>query len=73
MSSTPSLPADLARLRVVGSAEAAALCNISLPHFRRMYRAGRAPAPIKLTDRKLGWQVGALADWINAAPKREAA
>lgn len=73
MSSASSLPADLARIRVVGAAEAAALCNISLPHFRRMYRAGRVPAPIKLTERKLGWRVGSLIDWLDAAPTREAA
>ena len=73
MSNKDNLPADLARLRVIGSAEAAAFCNISLPHFRRMYRTGKAPAPIRLSERKLGWRVGDLLDWTAAAPKREAA
>ena len=64
---------DISRYRIIGSAEAAAFCNISLPHFRRMYRTGKAPAPIRLSERKLGWRVGDLLDWTAAAPKREAA
>ncbi|KAB0680153.1 helix-turn-helix transcriptional regulator [Aureimonas leprariae] len=66
------LPADLARQRVIGAAEAAAFLNISLPHFRRQYRLGRVPAPIRLTERKLGWRVGTLVDFLNAASKMEA-
>ena len=73
MSNHEHLPTDLARLRVIGSAEAAAFCNISLPHFRRMYRTGKAPAPIRLSERKLGWRVGDLIAWLDAAPTRKAA
>ncbi|MEF2548995.1 hypothetical protein VQ045_17690 [Aurantimonas sp. E1-2-R+4] len=73
MSYLENLPPDLARHRVIGSAEAAAICNISLPHWRRLYRAGKAPAPIRLSERKLGWRVGDLLNWMSAAEKREAA
>lgn len=73
MSNAPNIPADLSRHRVIGAAEAASLCNISLAHWRRMYRTGKAPAPIKISDRKLGWRIGELMDWMSAAPKREAA
>jgi predicted DNA-binding transcriptional regulator AlpA len=60
------LPPDIARHRVLGTAEAAALCNISVPHWRRLYRTGKVPAPIKLSERKLGWRVGDLVEWLNS-------
>ncbi|WP_152044878.1 helix-turn-helix transcriptional regulator [Aureimonas psammosilenae] len=67
------LPADMARNRVVGSKEAATFLNVSLPHFRRLYQTGKVPAPIKISERKLGWRVGVLVDFVNAASKMEAA
>ena len=73
MSNLTELPAELARSRVIGAAEAAALCNISLPHWRRLYRTGKAPAPIKLSERKLGWRAADLLNWMASAPTREAA
>lgn len=67
------LSPDLAAYRVVGAAEAATLINVSLAHFRRLYRTGKVPAPIKISDRKLGWRVGTLLGLIDAASNKEAA
>ncbi len=61
-----ALPADLARHKVLNTAEAAAFCNFSIPHWRRKYRAGEVPAPLKLSARKLGWRAGDLVDWLQA-------
>jgi predicted DNA-binding transcriptional regulator AlpA len=61
-----NLPSDLGRNRVLDAAEASAFWGISLPHWRRLYRAGKVPRPIKIGDRKLGWRVGALADGLAA-------
>lgn len=55
-------PAALAEKRILNAPEAALFWGVSLPHWRRLYRAGKVPTPIKISDRKLGWQVGALAD-----------
>jgi len=60
------LPADLARHRVLDTAEAAAFCKISVPHWRRLYRAQKVPAPVRLSARKYGWRIGDLVDWIEA-------
>lgn len=61
------LPADVATQitlnRVVGAAEAAAFCNFSLAHWRRLYRAGKVPKPVKLSGRKLGWRQGTLIEF----------
>jgi predicted DNA-binding transcriptional regulator AlpA len=54
------LPPALADDHVVGTAEAAAYCNFSVSHFRTLYRSGKVPAPIKLSDRKLGWRISTL-------------
>jgi predicted DNA-binding transcriptional regulator AlpA len=61
-----NLPFDLGRNRVVDAAAASAFWGISLPHWRRLYRAGKVPRPIKIGERKLGWRVGALVDALKA-------
>ena len=69
------VPAEYARNRVLDSQQAADFLGISLPHFRRMYRLGRVPRPIKITDRKLGWPFGVLNDFVAAqtAAQKQAA
>lgn len=57
-------PFDRERARVLGSKEAAAFLGLSLPHFRRLYRLGKVPKGIRVGERKLGWPVGVLADWL---------
>ncbi len=58
------LPSDLGRGRIMDAPAAAMYWGVSLPHWRRLYRLGRVPAPIKIGERKLGWRVGDLADGI---------
>lgn len=60
------LPLELARHRVLDTAEAADFCKFSVAHWRRLYRAKKAPAPVRLSARKYGWRVGDLIDWIEA-------
>jgi predicted DNA-binding transcriptional regulator AlpA len=67
------LPDNLSLHRVLDTKEAAAFCRISVPHWRRMYRTGAAPAPIRLSSRKLGWPAGTLVNWLSSRNKREAA
>jgi predicted DNA-binding transcriptional regulator AlpA len=62
--SIDSLPAELARHRILNSSQSAAFINVSLPHFRRMYRNGSVPKPIQMGARKLGWRIGDLIDWL---------
>jgi predicted DNA-binding transcriptional regulator AlpA len=57
----------------MGAAEAARFCNYSLPHFRRLYRSGQAPPPVRLTERKLGWRRRVLINWIASREKQYAA
>lgn len=60
-----TLPPEIARSRVLCTADAAAYCAISVSHWRRLYRAGLIPAPVKLGTRKLGWRLGDLVDWLD--------
>lgn len=59
------LPPEIVRNRVLGTDDSAAFCGISVPHWRRMYRKGLVPAPLKLGTRKLGWRVGDLIEWLE--------
>jgi predicted DNA-binding transcriptional regulator AlpA len=65
MSDLSSLPPELMRSRILDSAQTAEFIGLSLPHFRRRYRAGTAPIPIKIGERKFGWRVGDLVDWLD--------
>ncbi len=67
------LPAEFNRQRVLGAAEAALFLNLSLPHFRRLYRSGGVPAPIQLSSRRFGWQMGVLIEWLEARQTRPVA
>jgi predicted DNA-binding transcriptional regulator AlpA len=67
MSSTlDSLPTELSRQRVLNSSEAAMFVGLSLPHWRRLYRNGKVPRPLQLGERKLGWRIGDLVDFLAA-------
>ena len=59
------LPADIGRHRILNTGKFPAFCRLSVPHWRRLYRTNKAPKPVKLSTRKLGWRAGDLADWIE--------
>jgi predicted DNA-binding transcriptional regulator AlpA len=61
-----SLPADIARHRILNTEQTAAFIGFSIPHTRRLYRDKKMPEPLKLSERKLGWRVGDLVDWLAA-------
>src|SRR4051812_18477875 len=66
--SAPEAPPLVVMNRIVGAAEAAAFCTLSLSQWRRLPRAGAVPPPIRLGlgRRKLGWRLGALIDFLAA-------
>lgn len=66
MTGLNNLPPQLIRERIIDAKLSAAFWGVSLPHWRRLYRAGKVPRPIKIGERKLGWRVGALADCLAA-------
>jgi predicted DNA-binding transcriptional regulator AlpA len=59
------LAPEFARHRVLDTAEAAAFCRFSVPHWRRLYRTGKVPKPVRLSARKYGWRLGDLIDFID--------
>ncbi len=61
-----ALPPELARRRILNTDEAAAFCGMSVVSWRRGYKAGTVPAPIKISARRYGWPVGDLIDWQEA-------
>ncbi|MPR12168.1 helix-turn-helix transcriptional regulator [Microvirga tunisiensis] len=64
------LPAEFNRQRILSAAEAAVFLSLSLPHFRRLYRNGGVPAPLRLSERRYGWKMAVLTDWLEARQTR---
>jgi predicted DNA-binding transcriptional regulator AlpA len=60
------LPAELNRDRLLDSEQAALFLGFSLAHFRRLYRSGVVPTPLRIGERKLAWRAGTLADFVAA-------
>jgi predicted DNA-binding transcriptional regulator AlpA len=67
-----NLPSDLGRNRILDAATASEFWGVSLAHWRRMYRIGAVPKPIKIGERKLGWRIGTLADALEARERAAA-
>ncbi|OHV18261.1 hypothetical protein BK022_00375 [Methylorubrum extorquens] len=45
--------------------EAAEFCGLSPATFRRLNESNRFPTPIRLTERRQGWRVSALLEWLD--------
>jgi predicted DNA-binding transcriptional regulator AlpA len=68
-----SLSPGIERHRILNSAQACAFWGVSLPHWRRLYWAGKVPKPIKIGDRKLGWRASDLIDALAERSRGDAA
>ena len=64
MSTLDNVPPSLNRGRLLDTAQSAEFLGFSVPHFRRLYKAKKVPAPIKIGERKYGWQLGGLIDFV---------
>lgn len=62
------LPAlsDLESRRLLPTDEVARVSGYSVAHFRWLVRKGLAPAPVRLSARKLGWRAADIAAWIDS-------
>ena len=52
--------------RVITESEAAALCSLSVVHFRRLRKAGTGPRFVQLGMRRLGYRLRDVEGWIDA-------
>lgn len=52
--------------RIVGTAEASAYCGFGEQYWRHLVRAGKAPAPVKLNQRRFGWRMSDLIAFNDA-------
>ena len=73
MSTLDKLPAEIARHRILDTAEACEFVKISQPEWRRMRAEGDAPRPIMIGTRKHGYRIGDLIDWLASRPQQTAA
>jgi predicted DNA-binding transcriptional regulator AlpA len=52
--------------RVMNEREAAAACGIHVSTLRRTVAAGKGPAVIRLSDRRIGYRIRDLRAWLDA-------
>lgn len=55
--------------RVIDAKAAAVLCGVTAQTWRRMYTKGSAPAPIRLSVRRIGWRISTLLEWLDSKEK----
>ena len=60
-----TLRAIVEHRRVISEALAAELASVSLVHFRRLRRRGKGPRFVRLGERRLGYRLGDVFDWID--------
>jgi prophage regulatory protein len=63
MKDTPASPSCD---RIIGSAERRRLIPFSDMHIWRLEKAGKFPRRIKVGDRRVGWALDEIIDWIAA-------
>lgn len=51
--------------RVVSEGHAAELVGLSLGHFRRLRRQSNGPRFVRLGERRLGYRLGDVFEWID--------
>ena len=54
------LPESLQNDPILGTLQTARALNFSSVHLRRLARAGKIPAPIRIGDRKYGWRLATI-------------
>lgn len=65
MSILVNISSDLGRQRVISSKEAATFIGLSVPTLRRMMDRKALPSPIRLSDRRIGFRIGDLIDFLD--------
>ncbi len=60
------LPPEIARQRVIDERAAAEFIGLSHVSLERMRKAGAAPRHVRLSERRLGYRVCDLLDWLDA-------
>lgn len=58
------LPSDLGDDRILDAHQAAALTGVSVSTWRRQYWAGKTPRALHVGERRIGWRVRDLKNYL---------
>lgn len=61
------IPQSVSGRQLLDTQQAAKVSGYSVAHFRYLAKQGVAPAPVRLSARKLGWRVSDLNRWVDEA------
>lgn len=59
------LPTEFSAHRILSTEQSATLLGQSIPSFRRSYRQGLIPPPIRIGARKYGWRASDLLAFLE--------
>ena len=62
---TVELPPDVAHQRVLNEREAAKFLSLSPISLERLRKSGSGPRHVQLTERRLGYRISSLLQWLN--------
>ena len=60
-----NLPDDLAGERLIRPAQLAEMLSCNVSHLYRLARAGKLPAPRRISHRLSGWRASEVLPWIR--------
>jgi hypothetical protein len=66
VSDLASLPDSITRHRVLGPKDTSAFLGLTVSQLRRMRVDEILPRPIQFSERRYGWRIGDLIDWLSA-------
>ncbi len=66
LKSPPPLPLGLDSSRILSAKQTAEILGLSICTVRRLHWAGKLPAPIRLSTRRIGWKVADLLAFVDA-------
>jgi predicted DNA-binding transcriptional regulator AlpA len=60
------LPPEIGRHRVVCERAAAEFCGVAAITLERMRKSGTGPPYVRLSERRLGYRMGDLCNWLES-------
>ncbi len=59
------------RTKLLSQKETAKYCNLSISTLKRLRKIDNFPQPVQISERRIGYFINDIEDWINSRPKKK--
>ena len=59
------------RTKLLSQKETAKYCNLSISTLKRLRKIDDFPQPVQISERRIGYFLNDIEDWINSRPKKK--